>query len=185
MLCYLFSRGALCVLVRSFLASEERLGIVGSHEGIGQREFPLPPVLLGREFVICHQMPLEHREVLPAFKTDQMVMADRLLHWHGRFVAWRSAWPALDRVRRTSFISRGSWSGVTSFPETCTETICPASSRIAELSAIASHLLLSLECSLDNRFSFSFGIQPKKRQQARKSTQNTGPLRIGWIICAQ
>jgi hypothetical protein len=30
-----------------------------------------------------------------------------------------------------------------------------------------------------------FGIQKKKRQPARKPTQDTGPLPTGWIICEQ
>src|SRR5262249_28768697 len=64
------------------------LCVVGCNDRVGARQAPLLPVLFRRELVVVPKMPLEHREMLAAFETDQIAGGNRVLHRNSRFTLY-------------------------------------------------------------------------------------------------
>src|SRR5689334_13372813 len=57
-----------------------RLRILRSDHRVIARQVPLIPVLLRREFMVGHQVSLQHRKAFAIFQADNAVRPDRLLH---------------------------------------------------------------------------------------------------------
>src|SRR6185295_5339840 len=75
----LFLRRALALGAEADLLGEGAtlLGIIGGDHRIVGVEAPLLPILVRRQVVMGHQVPLEHLQLLAVFETDNIVRLDR------------------------------------------------------------------------------------------------------------
>ena len=105
----LAASGALAASRRAFRASAglvpkpnlfcqggARLRIVGGYHRIVARQVPLLAILLWRQFMVSHQVSLQHRKALAVFQANDAVRAHRLLHWDSRCWLFRLHWCSAD-----------------------------------------------------------------------------------------
>jgi len=69
----------------------------------------LRPVLLRRQFMIAHEVPLEHLEALAASKAHQMIGKDRLLHLDSGFSRRRLGGSFANRRERPMHVPDQRW----------------------------------------------------------------------------